>query len=503
LKKLYHKKYYTKNYNMFMIIWTLVLRLIAVDYMRLGIDLANNDDIDGAIEAFGELTVQEPESFLAWENLGVAFLRKGMKTKEIDPFRDSAMCFEMAYEMVNDPDSDLLDNIKALKETLLQMFPASCQKYHGLYDTCLLLKDILAEYKAEKKVKRESAKRSKESTIDGNEFQFLSEQKRKEYLMNVDCSESNLRYTVTKEDREKGYISKYSRSRLQRTFRDCGLILLDKVYDQELLDELKVAQEKYFEEWFKTNVFNTTKSEQRSKYRYEVWAPMIKPFTSDAFIRSPILLPIIKAVVNEQRLEINMLSSVTSLPGAPTQHWHRDSGSLFNYDEFPHPLPTYGAVMFLALVDLVKENGPTEFWLKAHHQCRKKDLVEISDGGHWFLDVCPWVKERIVVTGEIGTIMLFEYRMLHRGGPNKSSKRRSLMYLTWVREWWIDRVNFNAQHTADFDKLSSPQMRKLLSRIDSKLYHEKLDDVIRNDSVSFKRSKFHYSSYSYDVKAEL
>merc|ERR1719193_294749 len=104
-----------------------------------------------------------------------------------------------------------------------------------------------------------------------DDFQLLSEQKRKEYLMNVDCSESNLRYTVTKEDRETGYISKNARLQIQKTFRDCGLVLLHKVYDQELLDELKVAQEKYFEKWYETNVFNTTKSEQRSKNRYEVW----------------------------------------------------------------------------------------------------------------------------------------------------------------------------------------------------------------------------------------
>jgi len=77
------------------------------------------------------------------------------------------------------------------------------------------------------------------------------------------------------------------------------------------------------------------------------------------------------------------------------------------------------------------------------------------------------------------------------------------MYLTWVREWWIDRVNFNAQHTADFDKLSSAQMRKLLSRIDSKLYYEKLNDAMLNISHDFKRSKFHYHSYTYEIKAEL
>jgi len=108
-------------------------------------------------------------------------------------------------------------------------------------------------------------------------------------------------------------------------------------------------------------VMNTTKSEQRSESRYEVWSPMNPPFTSDEFLLSPFLLPAIKFVMNSERLEIDTFSSVTSLPGAPAQHWHKDAGVLFEYKEFPHPLPTYGIVMFVPLIDLVEENGPTEF----------------------------------------------------------------------------------------------------------------------------------------------
>lgn len=283
--------------------------------------------------------------------------------------------------MGNVTDHNLIENIKALKDTIEQMFPRACQNEDSLYDTCLLLEDLLAQYKTELKAEKEKQSRL-DAILTNDEFQGLSYEQRTEYLKSTDCSNSRLRFTVTKENRDRGYINMNSSIQLRRTFRDCGLVILQKVYSQELLEELKAEQEKYFNKWYTKNIVNTTKSETRGKDRFEVWAPMIPPFTSEEFLATPFLLPVIRALLNEKRLEINMLSSVTSLAGASTQHWHRDAGPLFTLEDFPHPLPAYGVVMFVALVDLVKQNGPTEFLLKSHHQCRKKDISDhdLKDG---------------------------------------------------------------------------------------------------------------------------
>jgi len=64
-------------------------------------------------------------------------------------------------------------------------------------------------------------------------------------------------------------------------------------------------------------------------------------------------------------------------------------------------------------------------------------------------------------------------------------------------------VNFNAQHTRGFDNLDGPAMRKILSRIDSKYYYEKLNDAVLGNNIDFSRSKFHYHAYNYEVKSEL
>lgn len=283
----------------------------------------------------------------------------------------------MAYEIVSD-DPDLMENIKVLLETMEQIFPRACHKEDSLYDTCLLLENLLDESKSKLGAENESERLPSEAILNESKFQHLSEEERMEYLMKVDCSESRLRFTVTEKDRRRGSISEKTLSKLKHTFRDCGLIILEKVYGEEFIEKLKIAESKHFENWYMNKVMNTTKSEQRSKRRYEVWSPMIPPFTSDEFLLSPLLLPVIKFVMNSERLEIDTFSSVTSLPGAPAQHWHRDAGVIFKYKEFPHPLPTYGIVMFVPLVDLVEENGPTEFYLKSHQTCRK--VIDINDG---------------------------------------------------------------------------------------------------------------------------
>jgi len=484
---------------MFVLMLTCLLGSVDVDYMELGFQCANDGDINGAIEAFREVTVTHPENVEGWENQGVALLRKGIQMSKRSLFRDSAMSFKKASEIVS-TDPDLMENIEALLETMLQIFPRSCNKQDSLYDTCLLLEGLIEGSKGKFKAERESERIQSDTILSRSEFQNLSEDERMEYLMNVDCSESRLRFLVTEEDEQRGTLTRKTLSQLSSSFRDCGMIILENVYSQEFVEELKIAEEKYFEKWYMDKVMNTTKSEQRSKMRYEVWSPLIPPFTSDEFLLSPFVLPVIKYVMNAERLEVDTFSSVTSLPGAPTQHWHRDAGTIFDYKEFPHPLPSYGTVMFVPLVDLVKENGPTEFWLKSHHPCRNKIELHHND---WTTSECPWVKEPKVVYGKKGLVILYDYYLMHRGGPNKSNEQRPLMYLSWVRDWWIDSVNFNAQHTRGFDNLDGSTMRKLLTRIDSEHYYEKLDDAILENNIDLSRSKFHYDSYNYNVKSEL
>jgi ectoine hydroxylase-related dioxygenase (phytanoyl-CoA dioxygenase family) len=181
------------------------------------------------------------------------------------------------------------------------------------------------------------------------------------------------------------------------------------------------------------------------------------------------------------------------MPNTPAQHWHRDAATLFPYREVD--LPAHGVVVFMPLVDVPMEKGPTEFLLRSHLPCEKHKLqsVQLPDlnvdfthkSGAWTLDECPWSTERygigsispqknIVLIGQLfvlcrfvavaqaGDCVMFDLRILHRGGANTTPEQRPVLYLTYTQEWFVDAVNFNSKQTKSFDSLD-PGLRKLVS----------------------------------------
>ena len=48
---------------------------------------------------------------------------------------------------------------------------------------------------------------------------------------------------------------------------------------------------------------------------------------------------------------------------------------------------------------------------------------------------------------------MLDLRTLHRGGKNNSNEWRTIMYITYMNEWFDDRINFNTKKTKDFDEI--------------------------------------------------
>ncbi len=86
--------------------------------------------------------------------------------------------------------------------------------------------------------------------------------------------------------------------------------------------------------------------------------------------------------------------------------------------------------------------------------------------------------------------MVFDLRLRHRGTANSSQKDRAIVYMSYVAEWYYDRVNFKESQTAKFDDFS-PQMKKLFSRQDHLAYVAKLEELLESKKVDLKalRSK--------------
>ncbi|EOD30684.1 hypothetical protein EMIHUDRAFT_442396 [Emiliania huxleyi CCMP1516] len=112
---------------------------------------------------------------------------------------------------------------------------------------------------------------------------------------------------------------------------------------------------------------------------------------------------------------------VVSHPGATAQRWHMDTPHLFACREH---LPPHSLSVFVPLCDLRPANGPTEFHLASHI---KANLVRPPSRA---AACCP-----------AGSCVLYDPRVMHRGGANESEGERALVYLTLSRVWYRDTLN--------------------------------------------------------------
>jgi ectoine hydroxylase-related dioxygenase (phytanoyl-CoA dioxygenase family) len=76
---------------------------------------------------------------------------------------------------------------------------------------------------------------------------------------------------------------------------------------------------------------------------------------------------------------------------------------------------------------------------------------------------------------EEGDVMVMDIRTQHRGTANLMDRPRTILYIQYVQDFFIDRGNFPVKQTRSWDALPSMAMRKLVSRIDHDEYVEMLE----------------------------
>lgn len=133
---------------------------------------------------------------------------------------------------------------------------------------------------------------------------------------------------------------------------------------------------------------------------------------------------------------LNCLVCVKSEPGAPKQHVHRDYEGLFGHavDYFS---PSFAINLFIPLVPLDEQSGTTRVWPYSH---RKADF-DAEKPDHSFVDPCL----------PLGSALLLDYRVMHRGMDNHSSTDRPVLCLAFSRDWFVDRRNFNQANPLHID----------------------------------------------------
>lgn len=164
---------------------------------------------------------------------------------------------------------------------------------------------------------------------------------------------------------------------------------------------------------------------ERGRGRFDMELPVFDtpPF---AFLQKAPWMPIVQEILGKQVVLIHK-GMFLSMPGAERQTYHQDGPHLNKVVQ----KPCHAVNVFIPLVDLTLENGPTEFCLGSHvlgHEDFNEDCVQT-----------PTVKA--------GTPVIFDYRLGHRGLANHSKSCRPLLYCTYAKaadgREFRDSVNFS------------------------------------------------------------
>ena len=118
------------------------------------------------------------------------------------------------------------------------------------------------------------------------------------------------------------------------------------------------------------------------------------------------------------------LGSMIAEPTSGAQSSHRDSAHLFPEQHTPPHIMS----LFLPLIDVRLEHGPTDFWPGSHVRGanNNKDSTLYGDD--------PSIP-KVQFETRVGDAIAFDYRVVHRGAPNESDDTRPIFYHDFARGW--------------------------------------------------------------------
>jgi len=152
-----------------------------------------------------------------------------------------------------------------------------------------------------------------------------------------------------------------------------------------------------------------------------------------------------------EELQVSV-SVVYSRPGSPGQEWHADGphvGQTAGWTpEDGNEDPPYAICVFLPLIDLNPERGFTQFWPGTH----------AYDGLLGFGGVGPLVGAAVDATVDAGSAVLYDYRLMHRGMPNRSQEERPILQFIYNHKDYTETRNYGQRHLYDSERAAAPDV---------------------------------------------
>lgn len=230
-------------------------------------------------------------------------------------------------------------------------------------------------------------------------------------------SASTLDFSVRFSDAERGSgaPSADNSQRAIEIFAAQGFVRLENVFAAETMRGWKT----HYERRYRRLLSGTDWPDRRPLFTVDIEGP----FNTPHLYANPLVMPLVSHNVGSGCI-VGALSTVISFPGAPDQRLHRDSQALFGDDyAVDKDIPPYAMTMLIPLVDCDHQTGCTKVWPGSH---RRNEPSEAESTEPFEPNVA------------VGSVLITNSKLLHRGGANLSRIIRPLVYITYHRSWFRD-----------------------------------------------------------------
>jgi ectoine hydroxylase-related dioxygenase (phytanoyl-CoA dioxygenase family) len=199
-----------------------------------------------------------------------------------------------------------------------------------------------------------------------------------------------------------------------RQVREIGFVVLEKTMSPQWTETMRTAWDGHIEGHTPGDLLDM-------------------PFIDPLAIENPWAVQILDATIGADfwaKLPYHCNSTAPHWP--ETQEIHRDQAHLF--PDLPLALPPHMMVVHIPLVDFSDANGSTEVWPGTHLITDHAESYRPQDGG-----ITGQLEERGKLMPSIrtnmpaGSTVVRDMRVWHRGMPNTTDQRRTMMSLVYHR----------------------------------------------------------------------
>jgi len=233
-----------------------------------------------------------------------------------------------------------------------------------------------------------------------------------------------LRIVPSEAERVAAELGSETIEQASRSFRIDGALIIENIVDTAIISEARRVFGEAYSHYLDGSEYQDVATV--GGRRLLITIKLEPPFDDPQLFANPYLLSLLRAELDDGFV-ISAFGVVCSLPSASAQHRHHDGGILYPSSGFDRLLPAAAITVGIPLLDMNEVHGTTTLWLGSH-----RDENRLKEEG-----IEPIVRE--------GSCVLWDFRLMHSGTPNRSAVPRPLLYLTYCRPWFVEHLNFNAK----------------------------------------------------------